>query len=174
MPSKLELEVITVRQENRILRLEQDLEERGRAHVEIEGALLKAQSEIEHLTRQRDAVDESYKNAKTKEREAIEARDKTQAQFAELKARLFAAEGENRELRGYIARVREDDSVRDGVQIITDEIPRAVPRRMPAPQIHSPLRGYQNGDAAAPMTAREIIAGAEQQPRHWTSYGDRR
>ena len=101
---------------------------------------------------------------------AAEAEVKTtREQFADLKERLFNADAELARLNGYLARVHEDDVVRDGlVEIDDDRGKRMVPRRT------TPLRTVRQNDSSiqgavesfgaafAPLTGRKRT--------HWTDY----
>lgn len=86
----------------------------------------------------------------------------TREQFADLKQRLLNSENECARLNGYMARVHEDDIVRDGFVEIEDENgKRFVPKR-PGPQervIHH--GGLDNYD---------YINGERRKKTHWTGY----
>ena len=98
----------------------------------------------------------------------------TRQQFNDLKSRLAAAEQENARMRGYIARVHEDDVVREELVRIGDPegAEQLVPKRKPT---------Y----FAAPAQATDFTADAERssrggwsainaterdRPRHWVTY----
>lgn len=94
---------------------------------------------------------------------------RTKAQFGDLKERLFNAETDNQRLRGYIARVQEDDTVREELVATGDPAgeQRLVPKRksilFEAPDNygrpgvdHHNLRGY-DADRVHPK-------------RHWVTY----
>lgn len=93
-------------------------------------------------------------------------RDETHAQFAELKQRLLNAETELSRLRGYLARVHEDDVVRDGMVEIEDvQGKRQVPRRQLPMTSAYPVDVYS--DMANGLNAPY---GREKKRTHWTSY----
>lgn len=102
-------------------------------------------------------------------RQAREHRDKAQADlketrdhFADLKERLSNAEAETARLNGYLARVHEDDVVRDGmVEIEDEEGKRQVPKR-PPPM----MRAYWPG----PVNTDTDMYGRLKKQTHWTNY----
>ena len=99
-------------------------------------------------------------------RDTAEAQVKeTREQFGDLKERLLNAEAALSRLNGYLARVHEDDVVRDGmIEIEDDRGKRMVPRRPP------PMRAvhYHEGPAMGNSAFANDYSG---KPRtHWTDY----
>lgn len=108
---------------------------------------------------------DSYMNEKSARVAAQTERDETRSQFADLKERLLNAETELSRLRGYLARVHEDDVVRDGLVEIEDgQGKRSVPRRQPpfTMQVSEPYH--------SPILTTYDNYGREQKRTHWTSY----
>lgn len=92
------------------------------------------------------------------------AEKETRAQFADLKQRLVHAENELQRLNGYMARVHEDDIVRDGLVEIEDSRgKRMVPKR-PRPQ------EYQSAPIGYDMSQQFGGNYEERRQTHWTSY----
>ena len=99
---------------------------------------------------------------------AAEAEVKTtREQFADLKKRLFNAEAELARLNGYLARVHEDDVVRDGlVEIDDDRGKRMVPKRP------KPLRtvGQSAGSSIQGWDFASSYQSDGRKRTHWTDY----
>lgn len=72
-------------------------------------------------------------NARAEAKEAQDIRDNVYAQFEDLKKRLHAAETANQFMRGYLARVQEDDVVREDLLTVGDPDgeQHMVPKRKP-------------------------------------------
>lgn len=88
--------------------------------------------------------------------------------FGDLKQRLHAAEMENQRMRGYIARVQEDDTVREDLVTIGEPggEQQMVPKRK-ATEFHRP------SDFTNPQydSDRGIYNTRDQRkPRHWLTY----
>lgn len=130
----------------------------------------------EHLNRLRNEVgrrESVYAIARQERTQAQNDREAAMAQFADLKERLHNAETAVARYEGYIDRVAEDDSARDGFHTFPDIVAEARPAR--------PMRSYR-GDGyaggAAPYGSASGIASSGQsgsvEPRkrrvHWTSY----
>lgn len=108
------------------------------------------------------------------DQERRELRDRARAQRAEtddLKERLAAAEAENARMRGYIARVQEDDVVREDLVPIGDPAgeQQLVPKRKPTPfQAPLPYSTFSGGDVGGAMSSyRERD---RPKPKHWVTY----
>lgn len=91
----------------------------------------------------------------------------------DLKTRLATAELENARLRGYVARVQEDDVVREDL-ITTGEpdgeqrlVPKREPTRFAAPDHLSGERYHGGEDQSLGLTRRE----PRPPRRHWVTYG---
>lgn len=90
--------------------------------------------------------------------------------FADLKQRLLAAEQSNQFMRGYLARVQEDDTVREDLVTIGEPEgeQRMVPKRKPTtferpddftmPAHHDRYGGFMNEDER------------RRKARHWITY----
>jgi hypothetical protein len=99
------------------------------------------------------------------ETDAKEARQ----QFADLKQRLHAAEMENQRLRGYLARVQEDDVVREELVATGDPDGERtmIPKRKPTIFDRPPdYTDFQARDSMG-MT----YSGRDRpKPKHWINY----
>lgn len=94
---------------------------------------------------------------------AIQAEKKTREQFDDLKQRLLSLETDNARLNGYVARVHEDDIVRDGMIEIEDgQGKRLVPKR-PNPMTPNSFTQYEQFNGLMPTVYGE-------KKTHWTSY----
>lgn len=93
----------------------------------------------------------------------------TRAMFADLKERLVKAEAETQRMRGYIARVQEDDVVREELVTVGDPSgeQRMVPKRKPTP--FEPPSPYSIIEAAG-ESLRTNAYGERKPPRHWVTY----
>lgn len=104
-------------------------------------------------------------------RKALETTlDATRVNLTDLKTRLHAAESSNQYMRGYLARVQEDDTVRE--ELVTMGDPegeqRMVPKRKPTtferpddftePKRDRDFMGYQNYE------------DRNRKPKHWITY----
>ena len=84
-------------------------------------------------------------------------------QFADIKRRLLEAETETARLRGYLARVHEDDIVRDGLVEIEDaQGKRLVPKR-PPPMNAGAVEHYEQFNSS-------VGYGSNKKQTHWTNY----
>lgn len=119
-------------------------------------------AEIEHLKRDRDTFASQVG-------ELLAKLEGSRGDFADLKQRLLAAELANEHLRGYLARVREDDTVREELLTVGDPeggqqlVPKRKSEPFPTPDhFNNPKenRGYDEyGSLRTPKP-----------PRHWVSY----
>lgn len=91
----------------------------------------------------------------------------TREQFADLKKKLYDAEIELANLRGFISRVREDDAVRDPlVEVENEQGKRQVSKRFPS---NSPITYIMQNHDYVPD--RQLFGGINREtPKHWTSY----
>jgi hypothetical protein len=185
MPSKMELEVVAARQEAQILRLQQQLSDvhaalgASQANLsEAFGTIEANKDTIKSMTASYAALRGERETALVAKQAAEKARDATLGEFADLKARVANLGAENERLRGYIDRVREDDSVKDPPLVMHDTTERTAPRRQPAPDIAHPLRtvgDVTRTDAELRHPRAHELSNARdgvgQVRRHWTSYG---
>lgn len=103
------------------------------------------------------------------EKEKVE----TYIQFGDLKTRLLSAERANEFMRGYLARVTEDDTVREELVVTGDPTaPTLVPKRKPVIFPRSDDFTYPRGsDEGGAVTGRwSNYATEERKPRHWVNY----
>jgi hypothetical protein len=120
-------------------------------------------SSIEIITKQRAEINEQQKWRKEAEKE-----------IADLKERLVTAESANQMMRGYIARVQEDDVVREELVAVGDPtgeqslMPKRKPRMFTEP---SPFMSSQ-GDEMATMSRYAHGYGERPRPKHWIRYGE--
>jgi hypothetical protein len=135
--------------------------EKPKTRAELEATI--AQLSADHGRMRQACVDEVEK------RKQGEAREKeTRAQFDDLKQRLVTAEFDNQRMRGYLARVQEDDVVREELIKIGDlegEC-RLVPKRKPTAfeqpgqfQLSREMASHPYGDRVH-----------QPKPRHWVTY----
>jgi len=91
-------------------------------------------------------------------------------QFADLKERLSNAEMENQRLRGYIARVQEDDTVREELVATGDPDgeQRMVPKRKPTLFVEPNQYGTFGSDSG--NTYLDRIRDDRAKPKHWITY----
>jgi hypothetical protein len=128
-------------------------------------------TELEALAKELADFRDVYRR-KLRELDDATAREKaTNDQFADLKERLATAEAENQRMRGYIARVQEDDVVREDLVKVGDPEGehQLVPKRKPT-TFHPPnaFAGYDGGSAASSI--RGMIEGRARKPKHWVNY----
>ena len=102
---------------------------------------------------------------------AIETEVKeTRKQFGDLKERLSNSEMENQRLRGYVARVQEDDAVRE--ELITVGDPdgerRLIPKRKSTAFVEPSQYGTFGSDSGNSYLDQIRDRGAK--PKHWINY----
>ena len=116
------------------------------------------------LASHREAVSEQRQRRQAAEAEVKETRE----QFADLKKRLHIAETEVARLNGYIARVREDDTVREELVTVGDPEGdrRMVPKRKHEYLGNSEPNLTQFADSAG------CYNGYRDRPKskHWVEY----
>lgn len=119
----------------------------------------------------RKNIQDLFAKCNAAEDEAKRAR----AEHDDLKERLLVLTRENEQMRGYIARVQEDDVVREEVVCETqDGNSRLVPKRMHRSFDRSLAMGDAScvGDTAT--DERYGLSNRERPvPRNWTTYGPR-
>ncbi len=142
-------------------------EVKPKTRAELEAALAESQrgmqAQIDELRRRHDkAVDDR--------RQSIEREAETRAQFNDLKTRLATAEADNQRMRGYIARVQEDDVVRE--ELLTTGDPQGeqylVPKRKLTP-FHQPDPFTERHDGAM-MADASYGRHERRERRHWVTY----
>lgn len=93
--------------------------------------------------------------------------DSSRADFADLKQRLHAADIDNQFMRGYLARVQEDDAVREDLVTIgePDGEQRMVPKRK-----HTTFT--RPSDFTEPQRTHDLYDSVrhKMKPRHWITY----
>jgi chromosome segregation ATPase len=101
--------------------------------------VVELETEIARVTKSKDDYYQSYRTAQDRATAAEEGLKESRTHFADLKERLANAEAETARLRGYLARVHEDDIVRDGLVEVEDgDGKRSVPRRPPPLEAFNP------------------------------------
>lgn len=111
-------------------------------------------------------------HAKTGELDNATAREKTAGdRLNDLKTRLATSEADNQRMRGYIARVQEDDVVREELVSIgePDGEQQLVPKRKPTP-FSEPNAYSAMGEC---VTEGRMYHGDQSQrrkPKHWVTY----
>ena len=124
-------------------------------------------SRLEGLVKTND----EYRRKAVDQQHILEAQIKEMHKhFADLKERLSNAEMENQRLRGYIARVQEDDTVRE--ELITTGDPdgeqRMVPKRKPTLFVEPNQYGTFGSDSG--NTYLDRIRDDRAKPKHWITY----
>lgn len=91
------------------------------------------------------------------------------ADFADLKRRLLAADSANQFMRGYLARVAEDDTVREELLTVGDPNgeQRLVPKRKPT---SFPRPSDFTEPVDLDRNRRYFNEGDRPKPRHWIIY----
>lgn len=121
------------------------------------------EAEIASVRGMKDDYCERWRADQKRAQAAEESLKESRSHFADLKEQLHNAETETSRLNGYLARVHEDDIVRDGLVEIEDgDGKRSVPRR-PPPLQAAETRVTSHFDAMRPY-------GGEKKRTHWTSY----
>lgn len=106
-------------------------------------------------------------------RQQAEARIKeTEQQFSDLKQRLLAAEQANQFMRGYLARVQEDDSVREELVTVGDPDgeQRMVPKRKSATFERPDDFTRPNDRDQFGMGYVDQMRERDHKPKHWITY----
>lgn len=100
---------------------------------------------------------------------AEESEKETREQFADLKKRLHRSEMEVARLNGYLARVREDDTVRE--ELVTTGEPggeqRLTPKRKPE-YLGNTEDDYSGMKSSDPMM--HYLERDRKKPKHWIEY----
>lgn len=101
-----------------------------------------------------------------------EARRQAAREMDDLKERLASSEAENQRMRGYIARVQEDDVVREELVPTGDPAgeQRLVPKRQPT-EFFAPSPYQQREEAGRGYGGHMMAAERREKPRHWVTYG---
>jgi seryl-tRNA synthetase len=136
------------------------------AQLELE--LTKAINDYRTLERERS---ETVASVNKSMHQALEREKETRAQFVDLKERLANAESENQRMRGYLARVQEDDVVREELVPVGDPggEQQLVPKRKPT--IFHGQNPYQSAQCNSVGDAVDYLRGGEKRrPRHWVTY----
>ena len=83
-----------------------EIKQPHRTNKELQAALIEEHVVQERFMKQRDEARVTAQQSEARIKEVMQ-------QFADLKQRLLAAEQSNQFMRGYLARVQEDDTVRE-------------------------------------------------------------
>lgn len=123
-----------------------------------------AKAEIEFLKTDAIALRKSHEAIRIERDKALQSEKKTREQFDDLKQRLLSLETDNARLNGYVARVHEDDIVRDGMIEIEDQNgKRLIPKR-PNPLTPNSFTQYEQ------FSAPNYLPYGNEKKTHWTSY----
>lgn len=93
----------------------------------------------------------------------------TREQFADLKRRLLEAENTNQFMRGYIARLQEDDVVREELVVTGDPggetqmVPKRKHVRLAAPDDYTQFKSQDDLHKA-------LTLHRDPKPKHWVTY----
>jgi chromosome segregation ATPase len=133
----------------------------------------KLQNVIDDIRKELEEQRSRRQAAESEMRSAHEAAKQARAQFADLKERLANAEAENQRMRGYIARVQEDDVVREELILVgeADGEQRLAPKRK-ATTFGAP-DAYQHFTASRDEEFSGMACGRIERrgkPRHWITY----
>lgn len=128
---------------------------------QLEKALADAKAETENYLHQ--AVDQ-----RTRAAAADKALKEAREHFSDLKVRLSNSEMENQRLRGYLARVQEDDTVRE--ELLTVGAPDGEQRMVPKRK--STVFERPNDCADQRSFSERLYRGDDEgrKPRHWITY----
>lgn len=123
------------------------------------------QSTIAELTERVDQRAKALREANDAKNAAVDREKETREQFADLKKRLHNSEMEVARINGYLARVREDDTVREELLTVgePDGQQRLVPKRKP-----EYLGNRQERESMHDMLIDDY--GRKQKPKHWIEY----
>ena len=124
---------------------------------------------VQIAEKSREAMYSEREAVRRELREAQEREKTTRAQFDDLKQRLQQAETDNQFLRGYLARVQEDDHVREELVAIGDPAgeQQLVPKRKSV--------RFERPDDFSNLLARDegYFGSSESRSksrRHWITY----
>lgn len=128
---------------------------------------LKAALETAHESRRAELA--ARANAEKETRELREKIKEIRDQFADLKERIVVAEEANQYMRGYLARVQEDDVVREEL-VTTGELggeqmlqPKRKPTRFDKPN------SYAKSNERPEFGYTDMVS-ERRKPRHFISY----
>jgi hypothetical protein len=127
-------------------------------------------SELETLKRNYDISRDDVRKSLAAVKEAENQRNSVVEQFGDLKKRLHNAETEVARLTGYVARVREDDVVREELIAVGEPggEQRMVPKRKPE-YLGNREGGYS--DCGVGVTGETFFEShRKQKPKHWIEY----
>jgi hypothetical protein len=124
----------------------------------------------------KDKVD-ALEQARGRAEDALARERQTRSQFDDLKTRLAYAEGEVQRMGGYIARVQEDDVVRE--ELVRTGDPEGheqlVPKRKPTH--FADLRVFNNIHSGGDKGCSSVAAFDDfhrrqrvEPPKHWVTY----
>ena len=132
------------------------------------------QNLIDKLAKAEEFVktNDEYRRKAVDQQHLLEAEIKeVRKQFADLKERLSNSELENQRLRGYIARVQEDDTVREELIVTGDPdgerqmVPKRKPTQFLAPSQYRNFEQEQMGLGYTSYHDRD-----RPKPKHWVNY----
>ena len=121
------------------------------------------QDDIHSLNLRLHEKEDQKEKTRVERDKALQSEKKTREQFDDLKQRILSLETDNARLNGYVARVHEDDIVRDGMIEIEDQNgKRLVPKR-PKPLVPSYTEVYN-------AAYDGVLPYGNEKKTHWTSY----
>lgn len=129
-------------------------------------------AELDKIRAEHTAQRQRADRAEASERE-------TRAQFGDLKERLALAEADNQRMRGYIARVQEDDVVREELIATGDPegeqhlVPKRRPTRFDTPSSYTHSADGCGSGGAASGLYHDRVGRDRPPPQHWVRYGER-
>lgn len=125
------------------------------------------QAQIADLTARLDKRGELLRSANDGQITAQEREKEAREQFADLKKRLHTSEMEVARINGYLARVREDDTVREDLVTVGEPggEQRMVPKRKPE------YLGNREPDySLAECMTTDGYGRDRKKPKHWIEY----
>ena len=139
--------------------------EKRKTRAELEASISELQGDLQRYREVNAHQGGNLRAAADREKEAA-------VKISDLKGRLAIAESENQRMRGYIARVQEDDVVREDLLKVGDPEGehQLVPKRKPT-AFHTPSP-YDDHAAAGYTDMHDAlrIGRDRKPPKHWVTY----
>lgn len=124
-------------------------------------------AEISEMKQRYDQSREQIRDAEISKARAHEETKEARGQFADLKKRLHNSEMEVARLNGYLARVREDDVVREDLVTVGEPggEQRMVPKRKP-----EHLGNREEHHSIHDLMTDGGYGRERKKPKHWIEY----
>ena len=126
---------------------------------------------MDEATLERNQAIKERDEARAKSRALSDEIGAVRAQFDDLKTRLITSENENQRMRGYIARVQEDDVVREELVPTGDPAGEMslVPKRKSA-QFYEPQPMSNTGNVDDRFSPSYHGGEPRRKAKHWITY----